>query len=463
LSGAQKKALTAVLKEMPAVKGPKELIAETMTVFNCYACHVRDKVGGPPPELDRAFQTVQPEMGDEGRLPPPLDGVGAKLQADYFKQVLRDGAHHRPYMHTRMPGFGGAVPAALVEAAKGLDKLPKVAEVKFAEPIGKVKSQARHLSGGTAFGCIKCHTFNGKKAEGVQGIDMTLMPKRLEREWFHAYVSNPQAIRPGTRMPASFILGKSVLPDVLDGTALQQVEAMWVYLKDGSSAQAPPGMGGKYIALVPTTSAIIYRNFIEGAGTRGIAVGYPEKAHLAFDANGLRIAMLWQGDFMNAGRHWTDRGSGFEPPAGDNLLRLHAGAPFAKLPSAEAKWPTEEARALGWRFKGYTLDEKDRPTFRYTLGEVTVEDLPLPELRGKETVLKRTFTLTAPAGTEGFSYRAAVANKIEAAGDRVFKVDAAWTIKAPSARIRRSADRDELIVPVTFKDGRAAFTVEYVW
>ena len=73
------------------------------------------------------------------------------------------------------------------------------------------------------------------------------------------------------------------------------------------------------------------------------------------------------------------------------------------------------------------------------------------------------FTLTAPAGTEALSYRAVVANKIEAAGEAAFKVDAAWTIKAPSARIRRSADKDELIVPVTFKDGKAAFTVEYVW
>jgi hypothetical protein len=211
------------------------------------------------------------------------------------------------------------------------------------------------------------------------------MPKRLKRDWFHAYVTDPQAIRPGTRMPAVFIKGKSVLPDTLDGTALQQVEAMWLFLKDGASARLPSGVGdGKSIPLVPTTTAILYRNFIEGAGARAIGVGYPERAHLAFDANGMRIAMLWQGDFINAGRHWTDRGSGYEPPAGDNVLRLHTGAPFAKLASAEAAWPGDDARKLGWRFKGYELDKQERPTFRYALGDIAVADYPTPAVKGKE-------------------------------------------------------------------------------
>ena len=41
---------------------------------------------------------------------------------------------------------------------------------------------------------------------------------------------------------------------------------------------------------VPFEEAIIYRNFIEGAGTRAIGVGYPEKLNLAFDANEMRLA-----------------------------------------------------------------------------------------------------------------------------------------------------------------------------
>ena len=61
------------------------------------------------------------------------------------------------------------------------------------------------------------------------------------------------------------------------------------------------------IELVATNEAIIYRNFIEGAGTRAIGVGYPEKANLAFDANELRLARIWQGSFIDASRHRTGR------------------------------------------------------------------------------------------------------------------------------------------------------------
>jgi mono/diheme cytochrome c family protein len=464
LSAAQKTALAAAMKNLPAVKTPQEIIADTMTTFNCYACHSRDKVGGPQPELDKWVQTVQPEMGDEGRVPPSLDGAGAKLQADYVKDILHNGANHRPYMHTRMPGFGDSYKGGIVAAWKELDKLPRIAEVAFDESIGKVKAAARNLVSGSAMGCVKCHTFNGKQAEGVQGIDMTLMPKRLERDWFHAYISDPQKIRPGTRMPASFLNGRSVLPEVLDGSALQQVEAMWLYLKDGAAAQLPPGVGsGKYIPLIPTNTAILYRNFIEGAGARAIGVGYPEKLHLAFDANNLRIAMLWQGEFMNAARHWTDRGVGYEPPAGDNILRLPTGVPFAKLTDPGATWPGDDSRKAGWVFKGYRLDDKDRPTFLYRQGEMTVEDLPLPEIKGKESVMKRSFVVTAPAGTTDLYYRAIVANKIEAAGDGVFKIDGTWTLRAPGGQLRKAGGKDEVVVPLTFKDGKATFAIEYVW
>ena len=299
-------------------------MARTLTTFNCYACHVRNKIGGPEEALNKFFLTVQPEMGDEGRLPPTLTGVGAKLNPDYVKQILDKGTHDRPYMHTRMPGFGDANVGHLVAAFDSLDSIAKAPAVTFAVPMSSVKSNARKLVGGQAFGCIKCHTFNGVKAEGVQGIDMTLLPKRLKHDWFHAYVENPQSIRPGTRMPASFDNGKSVLPEILDGKPATQIEAIWLYLADGPKAQTPAGMGKQSIPLVPTSGAILYRNFIQEGGTkfpRAIAVGYPEKAHLAFDANEMYLALLWQGDFMDAGRHWTGRGEGYESPLGDNILQ----------------------------------------------------------------------------------------------------------------------------------------------
>jgi cytochrome c2 len=466
LDEGQRKALAAALKSPAPGKSAAETISTTLTTFNCYACHVRDKVGGPEEEINKFFATTQPEMGDEGRVPPPLDGVGAKLNVDYFKHLVDQGAHDRPYMHTRMPGFGLANVGHLVETLAGVDQLKRFPEVKFKEPVKKIKATARHLVGAQAFGCIKCHTFAGHKAEGVQGIDMVLMSKRVRRDWFHAYVSDPQTIRPGTRMPAAFIEGKSVLPSFLDGTAAQQIEAIWLYLLDGNKAQMPAGAGPSFIPLEPATSAILYRNFITGAGTRAIGVGYPEKAHLAFDANEMRLALLWQGAFIDAARHWTDRGSGFQEPLGDNILSLHHGAPFAALDRPDDAWPTMAPKKIGYRFLGYKLTSDDRPTFLYSYAGVKVEDFPNPYATGKDIHLLRTFTLTTDKPTEKLSFRAAVGSKIAERKDGWYHIDDAWKFKVAGgvkARIRKSAGKSELLVPVTFAGGKAQFVVEYAW
>jgi mono/diheme cytochrome c family protein len=465
LSAGQRNAIVAALKSKPAAPSTATRVANTLLTFNCYACHARDKVGGPQEELNKSFQTTQPEMGDEARLPPPLDGVGAKLQPAYFWRILDQGVHDRPYMHTRMPGFGAGNVAHVVEDFASLDKLPAVGKVKFEVPMDRVKAQARHLVGAQAMGCIKCHTFAGQKAEGIQGIDMLKLPQRLRRDWFHAYVADPQRIRPGTRMPGAFTAGKSVLPDILDGTALTQIEAMWLYLEDGTKARRPVGIGPAFIPLVPTTSAIIYRNFIQGAGTRAIAVGYPEKVHLAFDANNLRLAMLWQGDFIDAARHWTDRGSGFEGPLGDHILHLPAGVSFAVLGTADTPWPTGSAKSLGQRFRGYRLTKDDRPTFLYQVGDVKIEDFSQPIVTGKEHTLKRTLTLTTDKPTDKLHFRAAAGDKIEVKPDGWFVIDGKYKVKATGTAgkifLRKVGGRTELMLQVGFKDGKCVVVQEF--
>jgi mono/diheme cytochrome c family protein len=466
LSNAQVKALKAAITTPAAAdKTPAAVISRTMTAFNCYACHSRDKVGGREDALDKSFQTTQPEMGDEGRLPPPLDGVGGKLMPDYFKQMLDKGAHDRGYMHTRMPGFGQANVGHLVEAFAAIDKIPKVEAASFTEPLTRIKATGRHLSGNQAFGCIKCHTFNGIKAEGVQGIDMTLLPKRLQHGWFRAYVADPQSFRPGTRMPSSFVDGKSVLPSVLDGTPTTQVEAIWLFLLDGAQARPPVGMGAKSLPLVPLQNAVIYRNFIQGAGPRAIGVGYPERTHLAFDANDMRIALMWQGAFIDAARHWTNRGEGYEGPLGDNVLQLPPGAPFALLDKADTVWPVGPAKAQGFRFLGYRLTPDERPTFLYALNGIKFEDFPNP-VAGKDGILRRQFSVTAEKPAEGLHFRALIANKIEPLKDGWYRIDGAWRLKIENdvaPIVRQSGGKTELLVPIRFANDRAKFVVEYAW
>ncbi len=464
LNQPQRHALAAVLQSPPPPAKTEDMIARTLTTFNCYACHERHKIGGPEPERNKSFTTAQPEMGDEARIPPSLTGVGAKMKPDYLRQILDQGSHDRPYMHTRMPRFGDANVGPLVNWFAEVDKLEPSPKVVFSETLGRVKAGGRHLVGGQAFACYKCHTFNGQKAEGVQGIDMTLLPQRLQRDWFVQYVLDPNKFRPGTRMPTAWPGGETLLKNVLDGEAHNQIEAIWVYLNDGKKAQLPVGMKPQSIPLAPSSDAIIYRNFIEGAGTRAIGVGYPEKVNLAFDANNLRLAMIWHGAFMDASRHWNGRGEGFEPPLGDNVLHLPAGAGFAALANDNEPWPAKAAKELGQQFKGYKLTPDNRPTFMYRVQGVSIEDTPDGILDNKEPHLRRVLTLEGAA--DNLYYRAAVADKIEARGNGWYRINNEWTMRIEAAappRLRQAGNKTELLIPVRFEGAKARIIQEYVW
>jgi hypothetical protein len=468
LNVAQRASLAAAIKA-PAPAGkpePGELITRTLVAFNCFACHERGKVGGLEDGVNALFTTAEKEMGEEGRVPPFLDGVGAKMTKEYLTKIFGNGSKDRPYMHTRMPKYGMENIGHLVAALEAVDHLPVIPKVEYTENPQKVKASGRHLVGGQALGCVKCHTFAGHKAEGVQGIDMTLLTQRLRRDWFHAYLLDPQKVRPGTRMPQAWPGGQSTLPMVLGGDATKQIEAIWGYLGDGTKANLPIGLNKKSIPLVPEKEAIIYRNFVQGAGARAIAVGYPEKAHLAFDANSLRLALIWQGDFIDAARHWTDRGVGFEGPMGDNIMNLPTGVAFAVLEKEDTAWPAKTAKELGYQFKGYKTTKDERPTFLYEIHGVKIEDFPNAVASKPLPSLKRTLTLTAAEKpVDHFYYRAIQADKIEPAADGWFTINGEWKMKivGGTAQVRKAGGKVELLVPVKFQNGQAKLVQEYVW
>jgi mono/diheme cytochrome c family protein len=473
LSQNQRTALRESLQKRGETKpSAQAIVAFTMKAFNCYACHDRDKIGGVEAEVNAHFTSTFKEWGDETRLPPSLTGVGAKLKPAYFKKILEEGSHDRPYMNTRMPKFGSNV-SHLVDQLGSLDPQEKAPKVTFEEPLAKVKSAGRKMVGREVFGCTNCHNFGGVKTEGVQGIDMAIMTDRLKKEWFHNYLVNPTKYRAGTRMPSSFPDGVSPSPlkNVLGGKADTHIEAIWSYLADGKAASLPVGMNKQSIPLIPVGEAIIYRNFLDSPGpgaqklSRGIAVGFPERAHLAFDANEMRLAMIWQGLFIDARRHWTDRGSGFEGPMGDNIINLPAGVSFFVLAKPDEAWPAKSAKELSYKFLGYRLTDDQRPTFLYSFHDIKIEDTPNAVETKANPMIRRTFTLTTDNPIDKLYYRAAVADKIEAAGDGWYRIND-WKMRiesAPPPEIRQAGKKMELLVPIRFKGNSAKLVQEYVW
>ncbi len=478
LGSSQKAALLAAIKTATAAgvqkPTPRDAIASTLLRLNCYACHVRDGLGGVEKERDAFFTTTQKEMGDEGRLPPHLNGVGGKLEAEWLKNILENGSKDRPYMITHMPKFAASNAGSLAAELAEVDRIEPAPAIEFDLPEKRVKAQGRYLTGSKANNCGTCHAFKNFQASGIQAINMTIMTRRLRRDWFHRYVRNPQEYRPGTRMPSAWPQEKSLITEIFGGDSTKQIEAVWRYLADGDQAAVPYGLGRSPIPLVVGKEAVIYRNFLEGAGPRAIGVGYPEKVNIAFDANDLRLAVIWQGDFIDASRHWTGRGEGFEAPLGDDILRLPEGAGVARLASADAAWPETSARSGDYRFLGYSLAKIDRkPTFHYRLGSIKIDDFfdGIPDSKGPR--LKRTlsFDLKAADAGENAYYRAAAANKIEVdSADRaLYVIDGTWRTRLETTAgpiVRKSAGKTELLVPIrpTSDTARTAKIVQtFIW
>jgi len=454
LSDRQRQTLSAAIGQVKAGKiaaTPAGVISETLTSLNCYACHERDKKGGVETERNELFLAMIKEMGDEGRLPPHISGVGAKLTPMWLAHVLKTGERVRPYMPVRMPAFGEANIGHLAGAFAAVDKIEpvKVPEIKVA--AADLKATGRHMTGNKVLGCVKCHNFGRFKGTGIQAINLQLMTKRLNHDWYHRYMLNPAAFRPGTRMPTAWPDGNTFYKDILGGSTTKQIESIWAFLSDGTKARTPVGIQLVAVDLIPRDEAVIYRNFITGAGPRAIGVGYPEGLNLAFDAQNMRLALIWKGAFIDPSRHWNGRGQGYQGPKGTNVKKLATGASFAVLETPETAWPTESSRKLGFKFRGYRVTDDRRPTFMYDFGLARIEDFPNASTQGASSAIVRTITVSSSKPTKNLYYRAAVGSTIEPAADGWFRVDGSWKVKIEASAkpiVRKSGSSAELLVPI---------------
>jgi len=490
LDPAQRQALRAALGWLASEAAgtpptPATRLTRLLTASNCVACHARDGRGGVlpvgtpvdedgepilrDPLRDQLFTSFVQELGDEGRLPPTLDGVGDKCRAEFLQEVLRSGGRDRQLtMATRMPAWQTAIAdeivALLAADVKTKGGVPSLADFTDAE----IAEQGRHLSGSRTLGCIKCHSFAGEKGQSLGVIDMTRFPQRLRHEWFLAYVEDPQRFRPGTRMPASWPMGASFYPDILDGTAAGQIESIWRYVSS-ASPRPPIGAGSNTIELVATDQPVIYRNFIEDAGPRAIGVGFPEQANIAWDAENFRLALAWRNAFIDAGRHWTGRGSGWQPPLGDGVVTPDAATAVAVLPSADAAWPALSPRAAGGRFLGYALDEQGRPIFRWSLNDLHVAEAFTVTAEQASPKLNRELQVTSAAGEGLTIMRAARGSAITSVSDGWWNIDDRWYVRLSgpdleSAAVFRSDGADELRATLRpSADGPSVILEELSW
>lgn len=475
LSPEQRAAIRASLGNVAGFSTPlppAERVVHMLAALNCFACHVRDEIGGPGPGRAEFFSSVVPQdLGEEGRLPPKLTGVGAKLTPAAIVQIVFENKLHvRPYVATHMPRFSRDRLPGLPEMLEKADTPAAAAPVPPVDD-GATKD-GRQLVGTRGMGCVNCHGVAGVKPLGAPSVDLATVHDRLRPEWFARLLHDPGSVNPGTRMPAFWADGDIAFKDIAGGTFEGQAHAIWSYLAAGSKMSLPFGLAETSDELSPTEEPIVLRAFITGVGPRAIAVGFPESVHVAFDADVVRLSIAWRGRFFDAKSIWEKRGGTFAAPLGSDLLPMPPGPAFAFLASPSGAWPVpkEGERNIGGHFKGYVLDKQQRPTFRYELEGVEIREQPLP-LPGKIAGLSRQFHLSAPAAAEGkeLYFLAASGRSIKAGSLGVWIVDEHLTVRipanpaSPQPIVRDSAGTSQLLVPVTFINGQASFGVEISW
>ena len=486
LADAQTQAIVAALRDEPQADSDQLVVAKSLTSFRCIACHIRDDFGGVPEEYSSFFTTSELKMGDDGRIPPPLTLLGAKLQPVWLKKVLFDGESVRPYMATRMPQYGTANLAHLPEVFARLDVLESV-EMNIPNPERgsdssdserererTLRKAGQELLGDKGLGCINCHNFNGKPAPVNKGMDLMTMYQRLQPGYFNRFCRNPATFRPRIIMPTAWPNGVASHKTILDGNTDQQIEAIWYYLSLGTSAADPSGIHSVSSKLQVSDQARTFRGRSRVAGFRGIAIGLPDKLNYAFNAETGTLSALWRGDFI--GVNWNGQGSGDFNPASQPIA-LAQDVSFAQLADDNAPWPlmpvmTKEAKVnpnplypknVGYQFGGYFLGEDSIPTFMYRSGTIQIEDRSVATGTEEQRQLKRVLQFDSP--TPQTVWFRVLTGEISLESERVYRSgQLRLTIPAVEFKIRDLSDepkRTELLLRLQLPPGRSTQELLY--
>ncbi len=191
--------------------------------FNCQGCHVLDGKGG----------NIAETLTDQGFAPPALEGEGKKVKGDWLFTFLKNPTPIRPWLHFRMPTFGFTDEEAttLTRYFQGKDSVAQ----PFHSLEKKHYDQEQWNVGKQMFEklqCLQCHQGMEKsqKAPADLAPDLSMAPLRLREEWIAEWLTDPQVVQPGTRMPTYFPDGQSPLPTVLGGKTEDQIKALKTFV-----------------------------------------------------------------------------------------------------------------------------------------------------------------------------------------------------------------------------------------
>jgi hypothetical protein len=200
--------------------------------------------------------------------------------------------------------------------------------------------------------------------------------------------------------------------------------------------------------------------------TLAISVGEPGNVHYALDLQQGNLMYIWKGGFLDVTEMWHDRGEPQLAKPMGSVIELSGEPALAALSSKDAAWP--DSADASFQYKGYSVDAQGRPTFRYLMQGTTVQDQLLPG--DDNRLLTRQLQLKNNGQTTGTLYcLLASGNRITQVSDGVYAInDKAYYLELEGAKeakpvIRQSKNRQELLVPVSWKDGQSAIRYRMIW
>ena len=182
---------------------------------NCVGCHVVEGVGGDLVALVR-----EPALG-----PPLLTVEGGRVQPDWLRRFLNEPKTIRPWLSVRMPTFG--LYDSEIERIGDYFRLIAPENPPLEPSTAETKAAGQALF--DLLKCQQCHVLNSVPADQPTenlAPDLRQASERLQPAWIQAWLRNPTAILPGTRMPSFWPQFPQSYYDPLDRDAAAQIRAI---------------------------------------------------------------------------------------------------------------------------------------------------------------------------------------------------------------------------------------------
>lgn len=230
----------------------------------------------------------------------------------------------------------------------------------------------------------------------------------------------------------------------------------------------PPGTPNAPLTVEPEDDPIVLRGFIQmedRVHPHSAALGFTDGVNAGYDLKSGALMKLWKGTLVNANTIWQNRGGGNLNINEASAITVSGAPSLAYLKRKKTAWPDSLQEGVDFLYKSYRFEDDGALMVTYEWDEVTVKDRFASKDNGR--VLSRSMNFDTNKRTKELFVRLAVGESISELPNGLYQADGkTYYIEldkdlAGEARIRDTKKGQELILPVSERDGSISYS--YIW